>query len=293
MKDLDRIKGALYGVAVGDALGAPLEFMSAEEIRAKHGKKPVREMLAGGWLNVEPGEITDDTQMTLAVAMGITENPDDPVPAIGKRFIEWYDSQPKDIGNTCRMAISQAKRNHANTREAWLTAGLRTAEMNGGRSGGNGALMRTVYTGLFYEGDALDRHTKDIAEMTHHDEISTEICTFYANVIQGAISDFDFSAFLHIKRWLEENAMPERPSGWVKDSMNCALKSIEETRNFEEAVVRAVNLGGDADTIGAIAGGLAGALYGFQSIPERWIEKLNLKVRRQLDELAGITHGHQ
>ena len=293
MKNLDRVKGALYGVAVGDAMGAPLEFMSAGEIKAKHGGEPVREMLAGGWLNVEPGEITDDTQMTLAVAFGIAENPEDPVPAIGKRFVEWYDSRPKDIGNTCRSAIRQAKRDHADTREAWLTAGLLTSKMNGGRSGGNGALMRTIYTGLFYEGEAVDTHTRDIAEMTHHDEISTEICVFYANLVQGAILDADFSTCQYITHWLEENAMPERPSGWVKDSMNCALKSVSEKKSFEEAVVRAVNLGGDADTIGAITGGLAGALHGFQSIPTRWIEKLDREVKRQLDELAKLAIGHQ
>ena len=82
----DRIRGALYGVAVGDALGAPLEFMTAEEILAKYGA-PVREMVGGGWLSVVPGEVTDDTQMTLAVAEGIAENPENPIPAIGRRFI--------------------------------------------------------------------------------------------------------------------------------------------------------------------------------------------------------------
>lgn len=102
MKNLrDRIAGALYGVAIGDAMGAPLEFMSKDEIARAHGR--VTEMIGGGWLNVEPGEITDDTQMTLAVAEGIIENPDDPVKGIGNRFIEWAKSGPKDIGTTCSM----------------------------------------------------------------------------------------------------------------------------------------------------------------------------------------------
>ena len=104
----DRIRGALYGVAVGDALGAPLEFMTAEEILSKYGA-PVREMVGGGWLSVVPGEVTDDTQMTLAVAEGIIENPENPIPAVGRRFIDWHDSAPKDIGNTCRDAIQSAK----------------------------------------------------------------------------------------------------------------------------------------------------------------------------------------
>ena len=107
VKDIrNRIAGALYGVAIGDALGAPLEFMSKEEISRKHGR--VTEMIGGGWLNVVPGEITDDTQMTLAVAEGIIEGPDNPIQAIGKRFIEWARSGPKDIGGTCSMSIRWA-----------------------------------------------------------------------------------------------------------------------------------------------------------------------------------------
>ena len=84
-KIFDRIKGALVGVAIGDALGGPIEFMSAREIKEKHGR--VTEMIGGGWLSLKPGEITDDTQMTMCVARGIAENPRDPFPAIGKNFI--------------------------------------------------------------------------------------------------------------------------------------------------------------------------------------------------------------
>ena len=83
----NRIRGTLFGVAVGDALGAPAEFLNADEIKNTYGT--LRDMVGGGWLDVRPGEVTDDTQMTLAVAHGITEKPDNPIPAIGRRFIEW------------------------------------------------------------------------------------------------------------------------------------------------------------------------------------------------------------
>lgn len=96
MKDLNRIKGALYGVAVGDALGAPLEFLTAEQISQQHGR--VAEMIGGGWLDVEPGEITDDTQMTLMVAQGITEQPADPVPAVGGAIYGMAEKLPKGCG---------------------------------------------------------------------------------------------------------------------------------------------------------------------------------------------------
>ena len=91
----DSIRGAMFGVAVGDALGAPLEFMSAKSIQQQHGT--VRDMIGGGWLNVLPGEVTDDTQMTLAVAHGIVDSPRDPIEAIGRYFVKWYNSSPKDV----------------------------------------------------------------------------------------------------------------------------------------------------------------------------------------------------
>ena len=102
----DSIRGAMFGVAVGDALGAPLEFMSAKSIQQQHGT--VRDMIGGGWLNVLPGEVTDDTQMTLAVAHGIVDSPRDPIEAIGRYFVKWYNSSPKDVGATCASSIRSA-----------------------------------------------------------------------------------------------------------------------------------------------------------------------------------------
>ena len=103
----NHIAGALYGVAVGDALGGPLEFMTAEQIKKTHGR--VTTMIGGGWLNLRPGETTDDTAMTLAVAEGIIANPEDPTEEIGRRFLAWADSGPKDIGGTCAAAIYYAR----------------------------------------------------------------------------------------------------------------------------------------------------------------------------------------
>ena len=140
MKDINRIKGALFGVAVGEALGAPAEFMSAEEIKREHGT--IRRMIGGGWLNVKPGEVTDDTQMTLAVAKGICENPDSPIEAIGRHFVRWAQSGPKDIGNTCHASILTATRLANDARSPstrnWFDASLATHNAFGGQSAGNG-----------------------------------------------------------------------------------------------------------------------------------------------------------
>ncbi|MDQ3023642.1 MAG: ADP-ribosylglycohydrolase family protein, partial [bacterium] len=99
---LDQFRGCLLGLACGDALGAPLEFLSAAEVAAKHGT--VTEMLGGGWLNLRPGQVTDDTQMTLCVAESYIENGGFAPQDIADRFVEWYRTGPVDIGNLTRTA---------------------------------------------------------------------------------------------------------------------------------------------------------------------------------------------
>jgi ADP-ribosyl-[dinitrogen reductase] hydrolase len=302
MKNLrDRVAGALYGVAIGDALGAPLEFMDQGEIVRKHGR--VTEMIGGGWLNVEPGEITDDTQMTLAVAQGIVEDPDSPIKGIGARFIEWAKSGPKDIGTTCSMSIRGAatrSRQEGPGEEIWFEASKYTCEINGGRSGGNGALMRAVYPGLYYEGLLMAVETAGaIAQMTHWDQKSTEACNLYTEMIHlitEAVNDEE--AWLLAKKVLKgtqyklEPRKGTGPTGYVVDSFKCALHSLAVTKTFEGAIVEAANLGGDADTIAAITGGLAGALYGYDNIPQRWTQALAPDTRAQLDRLvdAAVTN---
>lgn len=291
----DKIAGTLYGVVTGDALGAPLEFMSKEEISRKHGR--VTEMIGGGWLNVMPGEVTDDTQMTLAVAEGITEDPDNPIQAIGKRFIAWAKSGPKDIGGTCSMSIRWAAflgQNDAPDEAKWFEASKYTCKANGGRSGGNGALMRTVYPGLYYTDTTVAIETAGaIAQMTHWDKKSTEACNLYTEMIHLIIESVNKEQALQIIKDVlqgSEYGLKTRkqlnPTGYVVDSFNCALHSIAATGTFEEAIIEAANLGGDADTIAAITGGLAGAIYGYNEIPVRWIQTLDPGIRKQLDKLV-------
>lgn len=282
----DRIRGVLYGVAVGDALGAPLEFMTAEEILAKYGAT-VREMVGGGWLSVVPGEVTDDTQMTLAVAEGIVENPEMPIPTIGKRFIAWHDSRPKDIGNTCRMAIQTAKlliASNVDETEAWRRAGEEVAARSNGQNAGNGALMRTVYPALYYPKDKAAKMAVAIGAMTHRNDSSDKYCSLYVDLIADALDNPDSS--MQTVRQLAADMKELPPTGWVVGSFACAVKAIAQTKSFENAIVQAVNLGGDADTIGAIAGGLAGAIYGCSAIPDRWKSRLADDVCMDLDRLA-------
>lgn len=286
----DRVRGALYGVAVGDALGAPLEFMNATQIKQQYGA-PVREMVGGGWLSLAPGETTDDTDMTLAVCEGIMESPSAPIEPIGRRFIQWVDTQPKDVGMTCMRSIQTARANLAagmDAEAAWDAAGKRTAEENGDRSGGNGALMRTIGTALAYE-DAEERATRttQIAEMTHYDDLSSDICRYYADAVHRFIKDEQDAGLipLYTMAGVSEYGFSNcvNPSGWAPESMECAFFAFITEGDFENALITAVNLGGDSDTIGAIAGGLAGAYYGYNAIPQRWIDALPQDVKARLD----------
>lgn len=295
----NKIKGALYGVAIGDALGAPLEFMTAEEIKTKYGR--VTDMLPGGWLNVKPGEITDDTQMTLAVCGGICKDDKDPVPYIGQNFIKWFESSPKDVGMTCAASIKNALQSKKIKKEAlldtggWLSAARTTDAEFKGRTDGNGALMRTVYPALFYSNlDEAIYKAELIARMTHAGKYSTCACILYTSMIYYLLEST--SGWSVIFNLAESNAKYTKiyealpfekydlsPSGYVVDSFKCALAAVLSSNTFEDTLVRAVNLGGDADTIGAITGGIAGAMYGFDKIPFRWIAAIDGEIKAQLD----------
>lgn len=296
MKEFEnRAKGAMYGVAVGDALGAPLEFMDALEIKDVHGPELVREMLGGGWLHLPPGMTTDDTDMTLAVAEGIMATPRDGslaelIDQIGQRFIAWHHSRPKDIGNTCRATIEAAERNLADgmrPSEAWPKAAVEYDKASGHRSAGNGALMRTVPIGVALDPGKAKTTAQATAMMTHWDKMQTELVAEYTIAVSKLVRGMnDFSEFV---RLAEEYPQPQHltPTGYSLDSFNCALWAIRTSDDFEDAIVGAVNLGGDADTIGAITGGLMGAYDGFEAIPERWVNALPAHITARLDAFVG------
>lgn len=296
-KNLDKVKGALYGVAIGDALGATVEFMSEAQIKARYGV--LRDIVGGGWLRVRPGEVTDDTEMTLAVAEGIVKCPADPVKAIGRNFIKWLESSPRDVGSTCALAISTAKSNGGD----WFRASEYTHAVLRGKSGGNGTLMRTVYPALWYhdEVDAMEK-ASDISEMTHWAHEAGYACMCYTEIIWNLVNKLDADvgeviaeALIASEYDIEELSgdFIYDPSGYVVDSFKCALHAILTTNSLEDAIVKAVNFGGDADTIGAITGGLAGAIYGFNAIPDRWVQKLDKAVKAKLDKLARVAVEHE
>lgn len=299
----DRIKGALYGVAVGDCLGAPVEFMTVYQIQDTYGI--VTEIMGGGWLGAHAGEGTDDTAMTLAVAEGLMKTGplDDPVEKIGAEFIRWFYDAPIGAGAACARSIAYASKNgrvKAPKRSTWLKAAEKAHYDLGGRSGGNGSLMRTLPVALFTK--APMKLAEDVSQMTHYDTDAAIACMLYCLLVGKLIRGYGMQRALDRVTSNTEYRLSTRPdavfspnpSGYVKDSFNTALWAASRERSFEDVLIATVKLGGDADTTGAIAGGIAGAAYGYSAIPDRWIKALDGKLKARLDaaaEAAGKVWG--
>ncbi|HWI64080.1 MAG TPA: ADP-ribosylglycohydrolase family protein [Symbiobacteriaceae bacterium] len=283
-----RFLGAMLGLACGDALGVTLEFQTRSEIRRKYPDGH-REISGGGPFGFAAGEWSDDTAMALAVARGILESPGDPVEPVGRHFQDWYGSHPPDVGTTCRRSLETHRRLgswEATTREVERQLGTRAA--------GNGALMRTLPAALVYGPDPGP--AVRIARMTHpHHESDAAVAVYQLMVdalLQGPDKTAAFAAGLTAAGPLKERlqrvpAMKEaevRSTGYVVDTLEAAIWCFLTTQTLEECLVRAANLGDDADTVAAVAGGLAGSAYGAAAIPRRW--SLALKNRSELETVA-------
>lgn len=302
---MDKIRGGLYGVAVGDALGATLEFMDEHQIKQEYGQ--LRDIIGGGWLNLSPGEWTDDTEMTLAVAEGILADPYEPAFHIGDRFLEWLKTNPPDVGNT----ISATHMEYLKIND-WHKA-AKAIHDRGMRTAGNGALMRTLPVAYMYK-DPVDIYIMSMttAKLTHWDHEAGLSCFLYCLLAREFINGTSdkFRAWANAKDLFLKTTVPKHldvaktlvgkklggietwpeerlnPTGYTVDSLACALWHFFHGENFEDAIVGAVNLGGDADTIGAITGGLAGVYWGYESIPGRWLATFSVKQVERLDKVA-------
>lgn len=274
---ISRAEAAYLGLALGDALGATVEFCTPREIALRYGVHC--EIRGGGWLNIKPGQVTDDTTMSLALGRAILADGGE-VRALScaQAFDGWMRSKPVDIGNTVR-------RN--------LIAFRRTGSPEASPSefdAGNGAAMRTLPVALAMldkDEPAVRASVQAQAHVTHNNPASDAACEF----ITLAVRDFVCGEPLRnvYRRRIEpllaahpefsyRGRRRENPSGWIVDTLQVVLQSLMHTDSFEDCLVDAVNRGGDADTTAAIVGMLAGALYGLDEIPGRWLKALDPKV---------------
>lgn len=267
-KKRNKIAGAIYGFAIGDAMGATTEFMSERQIKIKLGK--VTDIIGGGWLNLKAGEVTDDTQMTMCVmnALMKTLNKNNLIEfsfmkRCKKEFIKWYNSCPKDIGGQCNRAIR------------YMMNGKSIGMYYDDQALGNGSLMRAMPCAVI--NNALLNELQ--GKMTHNNSECTQIIRIYSELIQNYINDNLYT--IKVEGLLE-------PSGYIRNTFNNSVYwSCKET--FEDAIIGAVNHGGDADTIAAITGSLAGAKFGYDAIPERWIKQLNPETKYFLEKFKNFV----
>lgn len=284
-EELDRYRGALLGLAVGDALGAPVEFMRPGTF------DPVTEMLGGGHHELMPGEWTDDTSMALCLAESLIEcRGFDPVDQL-QRYVRWWRFGHLsstgicfDIGNTTRAALAAFE-------SSGQPAGLASPD-----TAGNGSIMRLAPVPMLYAlriEDAIE-FAGQSSMTTHAAAEAVSACRYMAAVIVRALNggekedvlappgSFDLAdgvkrvAFGSFRIF---NPPQIRGSGYVVESLEAALWAFHHADNFADGACMAVNLGDDSDTTAAVYGQIAGAYYGVNGIPARWV---NAVARRDM-----------
>ncbi len=281
----DRAAGCLVGLAYGDALGAPYEY----------GSRPLPDdgrprMLGGGLGNFEPGQWSDDTQMAICIARAALDADlasEDGLDAVAARFQEWFASHPPNIGVQTSRVLRDAESLRGRPAQRLRQAAARLHEQTG-VTAGNGALMRTAPITLALHGnaDAISATARAVAELTHADLLAGDSCVLWCLAIDTALSGAPIGVAEHVgalpaerrtdwANWIAA-ADGARPStfpdnGFTVTALQAAWAGIRWSRgrgvsSFERMVHDAIYAGGDTDTVGAIAGALAGAGWGLTQL---------------------------
>ncbi len=295
--DPSRAVAAYLGLAIGDALGATVEFMTPREIAAQY--KVHRDLIGGGWLRLKPGQVTDDTTMALALGESILTAGRVEARAAAEAFDAWMRARPVDIGSTVRRGLLQFRK-----------TGVPTVPESD-QDAGNGAAMRVLPVALATLGE--DEETvraacRIQAHITHHNPLSAAATETLARTVQDGVRGAHTLALLHNRAHplarefsaFQFRAVMQRqnPSGYIVETVQAVFQAFFDTDSFEDCLIDVVNRGGDADTTGAIAGMLAGAVYGLEGIPQRWLAELDPATRgacegqaRGLVKPAPLPHG--
>jgi len=294
-------KEILFGVSVADAFGVPFEFLSREDMI----ENPAIEMIGYGTYNVPKGTWSDDSSLTFCLADSLCDGFD--LNSIAKKFVSWYEnSEWTPYGKVFDIGIA--------SKEAILNLINGVSPENSGakeiRANGNGSLMRILPLALYlldYK-DINYRYliVKKVSSITHAHFISIFSCFIYIeialNLIKGLNKEESYiQAINSVKPYLEKeysktfakilsgNIKNEienniKSMGYVIDSLEASLWCWLNTDNYKDAILKAVNLGNDTDTIAAITGGLTALTYGFDNIPKEWID--NLAKKEDIEELS-------
>ncbi|MFH8434826.1 ADP-ribosylglycohydrolase family protein [Streptomyces sp. NPDC018007] len=292
----DRAAGAVVGSAAGDALGAPFEFGPAGVFTARFPDGAGTLCGGGGW---DPGEATDDTQMAVLVAESLLECDGLDLPELFGRFRRWAAGDPKDIGLQTEDVLTGGA--------PWDQAAALHFQVNG-RAAGNGSLMRASTSAVYFARAGRTRTmeaARRIAALPHGDRAAWEGTAVLHELIRVALAGGDPLAAVpgtlaevhvaHRARWAAVLAPDRHPglatefNGAVWPCLGTALWALRTTDRFERALAAAVDVGGDTDTVAAVTGGLAGAVYGIGEVPARWTELLHVPLPGYADRCLGTS----
>jgi ADP-ribosyl-[dinitrogen reductase] hydrolase len=289
----DRAIGALLGLAVGDAVGTTLEFAVRDQ------RPPLTDMVGGGPFRLKPGEWTDDTSMALCLADSLLACRGLDETDLIRRFVDWWqDGQNShngmcfDIGFTTANALMQFRQ-----------SGNPLAGSSDRRAAGNGSLMRLSPVAIRWHRskERAVAAARKQSLTTHGAAEAVDACAYYAELIVDAISEGDAATVLSPRPFTGEPAIEGiaqcgwrgkrrdqiSSSGYVVHTLEAALWSIGQNDNFEAAILTAANLADDADSVAAVTGQLAGAIWGASAIPQHWTARLawHDKIRGLADAL--------
>lgn len=294
-----KVKDGIIGFIVGDALGVPAEFKSKEYLE----ENPVTEMTGNGTWNQPKGTWSDDSSMTIATITSITYAKGIDFEDIMDEFLEWncnnyYTNSASgafDIGNTTGKALSNYQSG---------TPALKSG-CDGERDNGNGSLMRILP--LAYIKNIDYKTIENVSSLTHAHKRSRIACVLYVEIAKSMIEndleikdhielscekikDYykDSDELKHFERIFSSDLDDVEGRTYVVGSLECVLHCLLTTDDYRQAVLKAVNMGGDTDTNAAICGGLAGIYYGFDSIPVDWIGQIN-----RIDEVLSLCEKYE
>ena len=284
----DRALGAYLGFAIGDALGATVEFLTPGEIASEYGVHA--RMIGGGWLKLKPGQVTDDTELALCVGRALIKARGWDLTGVCDEFAAWLKKVPIDVGNTTRRGLRR-----------YIVDGSMSAPASEG-DGGNGAAIRNLPIAL-----ATLRSDRDFEDwtlqqchVTHNHPLSDAAALALGRMLQRLVLGGGVAAAREEARALIEKHREFRfdrfrgpCTGYIVDTVRTVLHEYFLTDSVRSCVVQTVNMGGDADSTGALAGMLSGATYGAHSIPQPWLKRLDpavsAEIRRQTTALLEIA----
>lgn len=296
----DRAIGAFVGLAIGDALGTTLEFESRDS------RPLVTDIVGGGPFGLQPGEWTDDTSMALCLAESILNKTDIDPQDLMVRFRMWSEEGHNSVTGSCfdiGHTVLSALDNFAITGDP--LSGSTDPD-----SAGNGSLMRLSPVAIrwFRNPEKAREAAKLQSRTTHGARQPVEACELFATILVEAIDGHTKEEVLMNREWQGDSSIEEiasgnwknksrdeiNSSGYVIHTLEASLWSTYHSENFRDALILAVNLGGDADTTGAVTGQIAGALWGLSGIPDDWLRKVAwsnklIDTAKGLFELANST----